>query len=166
MARGAVCCSVVFLVFAAGCVGNAQTHEDDLIAEHRRGDKPSTITVPYEATYALIHDPFAADADAPGTMVFEHWTGKTLQFRQLKRGDPIGFQRDGDGQLVAVAGGEALPLEDGHYCWRITPETEHQGVSRVLHQTEEAFQQGAVECLGVGMGCLLFLVLCLAGAAH
>ena len=44
-----------------------------------------------------------------------------LLARTLVLGESLGFRRDNSGRLVAVAGEEHIPLDEGRYGWEVVP---------------------------------------------
>jgi hypothetical protein len=115
---------------------NPHGHCGQLVAELGPRDTPAADGAPYKATYALYRWRKPPEGAVPQTWVADQEVDQ-LYLRGLRRGDKVGFERDGSGQLFAVAGEEKIPLADGHYCWHITPETEYRGMERVLHEAGE-----------------------------
>jgi hypothetical protein len=132
--RVIVCALAV--VALVGCCSNPHGHSGQLVAELNPSEKAATETAPYKATYVLYRWRNPPEGAAPET-----WTAdeevERLYLRGLRRWDKVGFERNDKGQLFAVAGEEKIPLQDGHYCWHITPETEYRGMERILHEAGE-----------------------------
>jgi hypothetical protein len=124
------------VLFLTGCCHNPHDHGGEFVTEYKPGDTPDTTTAPYKATYALYQWSKPPDGPPPQTWVPEHEVTE-LYVRGLSRHDKIGFEKGDTGQIVAVAGSEKIPLDDGHYCWHITSETEYHGSDRILHETGE-----------------------------
>jgi hypothetical protein len=91
-------CFVLILSLAAGCAVPP-------VAEHCPGG-PSESTEAPANTYAL----------------YEHGRETVYAQVRLTSPAPVGFAKEEDGKLLAVAGETAFPLADGHYDWRPVPE--------------------------------------------
>ena len=72
------------------------------LVEYRHGLTPTTRPVECAATYALVPQ------DGTGSPVVRH---------RAARGERLGFRREADGSLVAVAPGYTCPLPPGAYAW-------------------------------------------------
>ena len=121
-------------LLAGGCAGNSHSHSGELIAEHTPDSTPEVTEVPYRATYALYQWAHPPEGPPPRTWIPEHEVTE-LYVRGLSGSDKVGFEKGENGELRAVAGDEKIPLEPGHYCWHITPETEHRGLERAAEVT-------------------------------
>lgn len=97
--RSAVLLTLSMLIVLNGC---ANPHANRPAAEIRPDIAPITSEVKYEATYALYR------TDGPGV---------PLHSTRLTRGERVGFRRQSDSSVVAVAGGHTLPLGDGTFAW-------------------------------------------------
>jgi hypothetical protein len=128
-------CALALLALA-GCCTNPHFHSGELVTNLDPGDTPDVDRAPYKATYALYRWRKPPEGTIPVKWIPEQEVDE-LYVRGLCRFDKIGFERDADGKLFAVAGDEKIPLEDGRYCWHITPETEYRGMERILHETGE-----------------------------
>lgn len=95
------------LTAISGCVA---VRPDDSVAAYRPGNSVTTTTAGFDATYALYA------VDHPGA------TGPLLTV-PLSRGNTIGFRREANRSVVAVAGERVIPIPDGACEWRVTPET-------------------------------------------
>jgi hypothetical protein len=49
----------------------------------------------------------------------------------------VGFEKSSDGNLVAVAGEEKIPLEPGRYSWHIEPSSEYTGMKWFVHEAKD-----------------------------
>jgi hypothetical protein len=131
-----------------------------LIAEYLHDEEPSSTRAPYPANYALYHWPDPPDGeyvrlDAPEPHV------EPVCVRALHEGECVGFGKDKEGHLCAQAGKEEIPLENGRYCWHITPETEYTAAESLAHTGKtvgKAMLNGVVE-LPVGLALLPFAIL-------
>ena len=137
MRKTVTVCLLVAALLTAGCLGSPHHHHGgQLVAEYHPGDKPETTSAPYKATYVLYHWPAPPTDPPPHTWVPEKEVVE-LYVRGLSRHDPVGFAKTDAGQLQAVAGEEKILLDDGRYCWHISPETEYRGFARLIHETQE-----------------------------
>ncbi len=100
------------LAFAPALAGCMAAPSNGTRVEHRPGEGPKTHSVPYDATYVLQ----LVDETGAGAMVLERVA--------VERKFQIGFIRDGDGGLVAYAGGRKFPLSEDHYVWQIAPDAQ------------------------------------------
>jgi hypothetical protein len=143
MSRARVCV-LTLTALLGGCAGHAQTDPGILAAAHRPQQRREVAEVPYRADYALYRLPEVAEGDisrADGP-VGELWT-----WRELRRGEVVGFEEGEGGEAVAVAGAEQIPLPPGRYCWRVTPETEYTGLRLAGHRAQETLAAAvAVPC--------------------
>jgi hypothetical protein len=100
----------VMLVLLCGC---RTVVNSGVVVEHHPGDGILTLQVPYTATYAL----YALNSGGADTVFLER--------ANIERRSHVGFVWQPDGSFVAYAGGRKFPLPpEGHYVWRITPESE------------------------------------------
>lgn len=135
MTRRLVACVFMVSVFATGCASDPHYHGGQLVAEYGP-DNPAAVTrTPYKADYALYRWPTPPEGPPPHTWRPDR-DAVELYVRGLKAWEPLGFEK-GEGGLVAVAGSEKIKLEDGHYCWHITPDTELRGVRLLLYETAQ-----------------------------
>ncbi len=168
--------TLVVALFVTGCCHNPHDHGGEFVAEYKCGDSPDTTTAPYKATYALYQWSKPPDGPPPQKWVPDREVTE-LYVRGLSRWDKIGFEKGENGKIVAVAGTEKIPLDDGHYCWHITSDSEYRGGDRILHETGEnvlavltfPFDVAATAVVlpmfaVVGAGFLLFLPVAAAGA--
>jgi hypothetical protein len=136
MARKLVAGVLIASMLIAGCAGDSHLHGGKLIAEHKPGDSPDRTHTPYRATYVL-YQWLEPPADKPPHTWIPEREAAECYVRGLGRWETIGFDKDANGGLVAVAGAEKIPLADGRYCWHISTETEYRGLPRVLHEIGE-----------------------------
>jgi hypothetical protein len=136
MVRRAIGLVLIFSTSIAGCVSDSHLHGGKLIAEHNPGDCPDSCRTPYQATYVLHHWQQPPAEEPPHTWIPERQV-EELYVRGLGRWEPIGFGKDADGNLVAVAGHEKIPLAEGRYCWHISRDTEYHGAARVMNEACE-----------------------------
>lgn len=96
------------MVFAlAGCVSPPPK---GAFVEYRDGQAPTTRTVKCEADYELV----AKDASAAPGPFGNH---------RIRKGGVVGFGREANGSLTAVAPGYTLPLPPGAYSWEVVPDS-------------------------------------------
>jgi hypothetical protein len=165
MPRRLTVCLLLVAVPAAGCVSNPHVHGGKLVAEHLPGEDPAVTRTPYKATYVL-HQWQEPPRDAPPHTWVPEKQVNELYVRGLGRWDPVGFEKGADGQLLAVAGREKIPVPEGRYCWHVSPETEYQGAQRILHETgETATMIVLVPCATAVSICMLPFFFAVAGLA-
>ena len=92
-----------------GCVAAPPT---GAFVECRDGQAATTRAVKCEADYRLVATAAPGGA-VPGPFGDHHVT----------KGGRIGFRREADGSLVAVAPGYTLALPPGAYSWEVVPES-------------------------------------------
>jgi hypothetical protein len=94
------CCAQALALVSAltGCVA---TPPKGPFVEYHDGLTPITRPVKCEATYAL------RSADQPAPLTAHH----------VERGERLGFRREVDGSVSAVAPGQVHPLAPGAYSW-------------------------------------------------
>jgi hypothetical protein len=101
--RGALLCVLVGATTTGspGCA--AWCVEGDTIMTHRKGDAPEPREAPSDGEYALHN---------------MYWNLRPIRSRNLWRGDPLGFRREGEDKVVAIAGDREYVLNDGNYVWK------------------------------------------------
>jgi hypothetical protein len=103
MFRRAVALLLPLLCLACGCKALVRDAET---VEYRPGPTLSTTVASCDAEYTL---------SAPEKR-------ETRLSVDVAKGERVGFQREPDGSLVAVAGKETMRIEPGaHYVWLCTP---------------------------------------------
>jgi len=95
--------AIAMLFALSGCVSPPPSGP---FVEYRDGLTPITRTVQCEANYVLVAKDAAA---APGPFGEHH----------IRKGEVIGFRRECDGSLTAVAPGYTLALPPGAYAWEV-----------------------------------------------
>jgi hypothetical protein len=133
MTRKLIISVLTAAVLAAGCASHRHGHGGELVAEYRPGEEPPTTRTPYQATYALYQWHTPPTEPPPHTWIPDQEVTE-LYVRGLDRWEDIGFKKEENAGLVAVAGKEKIALENGHYCWHITPQSEYHGAQRILHE--------------------------------
>jgi hypothetical protein len=136
MAKRAIGLMLILSTLVSGCAGNPHVHGGKLVAEHKPGDSPENSHTPYQATYVLHHWHEPPPGAPPHTWIPERQV-EELYVRGLGRWEPIGFEKDAGGNLIAVAGQEKIPLAEGRYCWHISQDTEYHGAARVMNEACE-----------------------------
>jgi hypothetical protein len=92
----------VLLSLLSGC--RALVRDAEMV-EYRPGAPPTTVVADCDAEYRL----FAPE---------KHETRMPVD---VAKGEAVGFRREPDGSLVAVAGKETTPIPEGRYVWQYTP---------------------------------------------
>ena len=139
--------ALAFLSALTGCVAAPPSGP---LVEYREGLTPITRPVKCRATYALCaHD------RPPGEGV--------LASHCVAEGERIGFRREEDGSVTAVAPGYTLPLAPGSYSWEVVRESVPPWRERFWQKTRDD-AEATVKITGtaLGVGCLLALLLGLA----
>lgn len=120
-----------------GCVGSPP---DGPLVECRAGLTPITRPVQCPATYVL------QPVDPPGAPLAEHHVAK---------GERIGFRREDDGSVSAVAPGYTIALPPGAYAWAVVPASVPPFRERLLCETREralaAGRATAITAAGAGL---------------
>jgi len=73
---------------------------------------------PAKVSPATVHGEYRLYTSATRADGFLRPVGEPLAAHRLRRGQPVGFRRDGDG-LAAVAGDASQPLAHGSYLWEV-----------------------------------------------
>jgi hypothetical protein len=117
MLKKPVAWTVAFVVFAGGCI---HFEHGDVVAEYQPGEPAITAQADYTATYSLWERLTDSSTRQRTNGASTDSEGAKTKVRDvsLTCGDEIGFQNGENGQIVAVAGGEKIPLDDGHYFWQ------------------------------------------------
>jgi hypothetical protein len=97
--------SITALALVSALTGCVAAPPKGPLVEYRDGITPVTRPVKCEATYAL------RSADRPDPLTAHH----------VERGERLGFRREADGSVTAVAPGHLLPLAPGAYTWEVVP---------------------------------------------
>ncbi len=155
MRRPLLLLGMIVALVTVGCASNPHGHGGRFIAEYQPGGPPSTTHTPYKAFYALYQWRQPPGDPPPHTWIPEHEVTE-LYLRGLGRWEKVGFEKGSGGELLAVAGGEKIPLEEGRYCWHITPATEYQGAQRIPSETGENVV--AVASMPLGLAACAFLL--------
>lgn len=137
--------AALLVLVTATAVGDcANPHAGHPVAEMRPGITPITSEVRYGATYALHR------TDEPG---------EALYTTHLVRGERVGFRREADRSVVAVASGQTLPLGEGTFAWVMAE-------GSVPTWRERAGQDCRDVAVGVGTGLAAagIVLACVAGA--
>lgn len=120
------------LAIAMGCslAGCAGAPPSGPVVEYRDGLPPTTRTVKCEADYELV----AKDASAaPGPFGNHH----------IRKGETVGFRREADGTLTAVAPGYTLPLPPGSYSWEVVGDSVPPSSERQWSETRQHLRTAA-----------------------
>jgi hypothetical protein len=111
---------LVVSLFVTGCAHNPFDYGTYVITEYKPGNKPDTTVTPYEATYALFRYSRSSEPLFEGVLL---------------PSNKIGFERDDNGNLMAIAGSKKIPIDGGDYCWYVTSEPEFHGFEGLCHET-------------------------------
>lgn len=108
-------------------------------AEFRDGITPIAPPAPYSASYLL------------------HAGGTTVEVRQVPKGERLGFAREKDGSVVAVAPDFRLALTQPAYAWEVVSETVPSRGARIRERLRESVRSvggilGTVAFVGVVFG--------------
>ncbi len=98
-----VALALAFVSTLTGCV--AAPPKGPLV-EYRDGVRAVTRRVKCEANYELVTE----DATSVSGQIAEH---------HILKGECVGFRREPDGTVMAIAPGYSLPLPPGSYAWEV-----------------------------------------------
>ena len=142
------------LALLSALTGCASPPPTGPFVECRDGLPPVTRPVTCEANYVLVAKDAAA---APGPFGEHH----------IHKGEQIGFRREADGSLTAVAPGYTLPLPPGAYSWEVVQSSvpslrERQWCETRAHMLTAAKVTGIVALVTLAvMGVLLVVIIIL-----
>ncbi len=139
--------ALAMILVLAGCAG---TPPNGPLVEYRNGQTATTRRVKCEADYTLV----ARDASAaPGPFGNHH----------IRKGEVVGFRKEADGSLTAVAPGYTLPLPPGSYTWEVVPDSVPPMRDRQSAETRQILWT-ATKVAGMTflVGCTTLLVLIIA----
>ena len=109
MLRSLFVVSLAVIVVLSGC--QASTKPKTVSAMEPQQRKLKLREAPFNGKYEL----FEAQSDSrEGTTL----VGEPLASEQLRRGERLGFRREGD-ELYAVAGAKEIPIGTGQYAWQM-----------------------------------------------
>src|SRR5687768_12665338 len=92
-----------FLVLLAlGMAGCTIAQRGETVVKHDKGSAPIMGEAVMDGQYAL----------------YKALDGTPRVTYNLKQGDKLGFDRNDDGQLIAVAGSNRVPVPNDGYYWR------------------------------------------------
>ena len=135
------------LALASALTGCVAAPPSGPLVEYRDGLTPITRPVKCPATYVLT----ATDQYRGPVPLAEHHVAK---------GERIGFKRQEDGSLVAVAPGYTLPLPPGAYTWEVVRASVQPLHERLWCETRErTVQAGKTTLFVVGACCLVVVAL-------
>jgi hypothetical protein len=157
MVRPVFVAALAACLVAAGCATNPHSHGGSLVVEHHPGDKEAVTSAPYKADYVLYRWPSPPPGPPPHDWRPER-EATEFYVRGLEGGTPVGFRADEHG-IVAVAGQERIPLEEGRYCWHISSDTQYRGAQLVCHEVaDDVVTVIAIPFATVGFICMLPVV--------
>jgi hypothetical protein len=122
MNRVIVAAALLSASLSGCCLYNPHSHGGHFVAEYCPSAEPQISKTPYQATYVLYQWRQPPCDPPPLQWLPEQEVGE-LYIRGLSKWESIGFERNKDGQLFAVAGSEKLPLVEGRYCWHVSAQT-------------------------------------------
>jgi len=123
--RGPALFAIASISLLSGC----QSLERDVVAiEHRPGTDPTTVLSSCDAAYELT-------SPEPNS----HIAYATIE---LAKGATVGFRRETDGSLVAIAGAQTTPISDCHSVWRYTPNPNPRW-KRFVSNTHDRYRSAA-----------------------
>ncbi len=129
----------VAAITAGGCRPSVPTphdHGGNLVDEYRPAGRPIERPAYATAVYALWEwEPLPPPPTVPPAELLRpasrpasppagrRWRERAVEVGRatVLVGEPVGFRRRPDGQLIAVAGPTTRPLPAGHYCWHLLP---------------------------------------------
>ena len=103
MSRRPLACLALLAALLAGCAGRDYRPGAKPVSAHWPGKGTGYDLVPYPGEYVLLR----TGESAP------------VEKRELPPDVPVGFELLPDGRLLALAGKEAIPLEEGDYRWHL-----------------------------------------------
>jgi hypothetical protein len=103
VSRRPLACLALFTALLSGCAGRDYRPGGKPVTEHWPGKDSSFNLVPYPGEYVLLR----AGESSP------------VEKRELPRDAAVGFKVLPDGRLVALAGEDAIPLQEGDYRWHL-----------------------------------------------
>ena len=140
---------ILALALLSALTGCVAAPPNGPLVEYHAGLTPITRPVKCPATYVLT----AADQYRGPVPLAEHHVAK---------GERIGFRREDDGSLVAVAPGYTLPLPPGAYTWEVVRESVPPLRERMWCETRErGIVAGKSTLAVVGVVCLLTVLFAL-----
>jgi hypothetical protein len=168
---------VVAVAAVGGCVGVAPVavpgYGQVTVASYRPGESPEVKQTPGFGTYGLYRGQAPAkDGMLPAETAPPERTETPELFGlcRIPVKEPVGFTRDPDGRLCAVAGEEKFLLPDGApYFWQGKPEANSIGPPERPRPVVERVVEGAADVLligAVGAFALAVLAAYLLAAGH
>jgi hypothetical protein len=139
-----------------GCHGGGACHDEHLVAEHWPGGAVKEGHAPLDAVYTLYrHADGVERAHVPGSP--KPPTEVCLE-QKVTGGESVGFRRDKDGQLLAVAGTQSVVIPEARYCWHLSPQTENADLRRAASGAKTTLRTVAVTVVAVPLGALGILM--------
>ena len=140
--------SVLALALVSAVTGCVAAPPNRPLVEYHPGLTPITRPVKCPATYVLC------GTDPPGAA--------PLAEHHVAKGERVGFRREEDGSVSAVAPGYTLALPPGAYAWEVVRESIPPWRERAWCETRQhAATAGKTTLLVVGVVCLLALLIAL-----
>jgi hypothetical protein len=134
--------SVLGLALLSALTGCVVHPPKGAFVEYRDGLTPVTCPVKCEATYALRST--------------DHPEAQPLTAHHVEPGERLGFRREADGSVSAVAPGHVLPLAPGAYRWEVVPGTVPSWRKRLTTEVSPQIP-AALFLAGVTAACLALL---------
>ncbi len=101
----------LLVVLIAGCATRGEVPLGPLVVAHKADETTRFVEAPRQTTYVLYQPPTPSQVNSIPA-------GKVHLQMQVAKGEPIGFEKAGTGDLLAVAGEKRIPLSEGGYAWR------------------------------------------------
>src|SRR5262249_4798306 len=101
--RRPIACLALFAALLCGCAGREYRPGAKPVIAHWPGKDSSFNLAPYPGEYVLLR----AGESSP------------IEKRELPRDAAVGFKVLPNGRLAALAGKEAIPLQEGDYRWHL-----------------------------------------------
>jgi hypothetical protein len=152
-------CLPIFALLAValvGCRSGSACHDEHLVAEHWPGGAVKEGHAPFDAVYSLYrHTDGVERARVPGSP--KPPTEVCLE-QKVTGGESVGFRRDKDGQLLAVAGTQSVVIPEARYCWHLSPQTENADLKRAGAGAMSVLRTVAVTIVAVPVGAVGILM--------
>ena len=120
MSRSASVVLLAVMIVLSGCLVSTKPKSVSFAAPN---DDVRIRKAPFNGEYRL----FAMRTDRGETKA----VGEPLATQRLRRGERLGFRRQA-GRLTAVAGADAIPVEDGRYAWEMRADDGQTDASRTV----------------------------------
>ena len=142
-------CAIFALALLSALTGCLNPPPRGPLVEYRTGQVPKTRTVRCEANYVLV----TKNATSANGQLTEH---------HIVKGERVGFRREDDGTVTAIAPGYTVPLPDGAYAWEVVRTSVPPWRERLWCETRDrSVATGKVTLFVVGACCVVAVALVL-----